>query len=1606
MRRGTLQTIARAASLAAAVACGLPSAFAQLNQSCTVSVLNRTVPVGPDGRWVLPNVPANFGQVKARATCLQNGVTVFGESDFFTIPPNGAVNLPAITLGSATPIPSSLTIAPASVSLTTLGQTAQLIVTAQYPNGSTRNVTAASTGTNYTISNPAIATITAGGLLTAVSNGTVVIQANNDGATGIITATVLVGGATVGGIPVSWLVANGLNPTDPIVHLLDTDRDDLTNLQEFQSGTDPNKPDTDADGLRDGDEVNRHKSSPLLTDTDGDRIPDGVEVQNATNPADRNSYDLQKAVATSTLTPPSFALKTSIATPVASIQLNWRVSLIDGKTTLDLTADPRTSYTSSDLNVCNFGGQPGLVFSGSAGNCVITIRQSTLVAPVPGTVSAFTPVEISTLNVPGAVAVDVAGNFAYVAAGNSGVTVVDLSNRAQPVARGTLGGLGNVQAVRAVGQTVFAADSGGSLRVLNVQNPNALVPLTSLAIPGNPVSLTLRGSTLAVAAQSGGVSLVNVSNPAAPAIIRTFATPGPALGFDFDEVTGIAAVAMGTSGLQMADISNPGSPRLRGLLPGGDVRRVLLKLPAALLADAQRSFTSAHVGNPDSPVISASLRADLGGAPVDVAGFGDIAITADVSFGRAVPLVNTSAPLNPASVGFWTLLSPGFSSSVAVDNSYGYLVIPATGTLRILKYQDIVDTGGKPPAVQITFPTPATTLIRGQQTTVTATADDDVAVASVNFTVNGLTIGTPTGTPYRASYAVPVSATTLTFGATATDFGNNVGVAANIVVPVIADPMTTAIGRVVDAQNLPVAGAAVSSFGVSATSSGNGTFSIPGLPTIRGPVVVSARATVNNILNGGESAASPPVPGGATNVGDVRVLPIPVITSVQPRTALANTAIPKLVVTGARLTNANFSVLPSPSPITLAVTSIAADGASAELTAAIAPAASGQFVIVATTTAGSSDAAPSAGNTITVYNLSPSDDTDNDGLPNALEVTLGTDPVTGDTDGDGYNDAVEVATGSDPTKASSTPLNSRISGNVISNTAAVTNFAASAASPSAAVSRPLTLLNLRPTAQSPTEANSRPFSLLALAPRANSPAEAGTIPVSVLNAPLTIVLEANSILFSICNATLGPAACANYSGLKVASPSVPLAPTESPTTAEETNTAAKPGPERDAAFTVLAVAPRHRASTVAPASPIMLAFSHALDPSSIQPAHFTVAAGDVALTPEIRYSSDLRTVTLLANLPAATPIRVRVGSGLRDISGHELEEFESEFQTAPQSPANAASVIAHRSGPSLHFTLTRPVTEGWLTAACEVFASVDDDGVKGTFRQSGQQVEFVPERPFRPGAAVQLLVKAVGEPTHERLFLIPSEDAAGVPATPSRIAPGRRTRNTDAILEVEYDRALDASSVNSSSVTLIDATTGQQAPAEIRLRGDRTVHVTPTPPLLPESQYLLKVSSSVTDTTGRPVNPHEQAVSTGNERVSGTPALLAESPAQGTPLSSGAQEIRLTFDRPINLLTAGPQSISVTQGGNPLPFSLQFADGGRTVYVLVQEPPRAASQLELNLTGLEDTAGNVIPAVSLRYPISIARQGNQSIPSFVRRLLRALPGEGGPGTTASLSSRR
>src|SRR5262245_58395822 len=81
-----------------------------LNDSCTVSILNRSARVQSDGTWYIPNIPASFGSLRARATCTQNGLTTSGESELFTVQNNQVVGILPFGIGTSSPIPSSVTV--------------------------------------------------------------------------------------------------------------------------------------------------------------------------------------------------------------------------------------------------------------------------------------------------------------------------------------------------------------------------------------------------------------------------------------------------------------------------------------------------------------------------------------------------------------------------------------------------------------------------------------------------------------------------------------------------------------------------------------------------------------------------------------------------------------------------------------------------------------------------------------------------------------------------------------------------------------------------------------------------------------------------------------------------------------------------------------------------------------------------------------------------------------------------------------------------------------------------------------------------------------------------------------------------------------------------------------------------------------------------------------------------------------------------------------------------------------------------------------------------------------------------------------------------------
>jgi hypothetical protein len=67
-------------------------------------------------------------------------------------------------------------------------------------------------------------------------------------------------------------------PETAVASATDADADNYDDTLELEVGLDPANPDTDGDGVADGDEVNIYLTDPWAWDTDGDGLSDGEEL--------------------------------------------------------------------------------------------------------------------------------------------------------------------------------------------------------------------------------------------------------------------------------------------------------------------------------------------------------------------------------------------------------------------------------------------------------------------------------------------------------------------------------------------------------------------------------------------------------------------------------------------------------------------------------------------------------------------------------------------------------------------------------------------------------------------------------------------------------------------------------------------------------------------------------------------------------------------------------------------------------------------------------------------------------------------------------------------------------------------------------------------------------------------------------------------------------------------------------------------------------------------------------------------------------------------------------------------------------------------------------
>ncbi len=164
-------------------------------------------------------------------------------------------------------------------------------------------------------------------------------------------------------------------------------------------------------------------------------------------------------------------------------------------------------------------------------------------------------------------AVATSGNQVYFGNGCY-VEIADIFNPSKAVRRGKLELPAQVRGLAAAGNYVYVADGESGLRIIDVSNPLSPREVGSFDTPGIALGVAVSGGYAYGADGDAGLRVIDVSNPASPREVGSSDTPGEARSV---AVSGDCAyVADGEAGLRVIGVSNPSSPRELGYFDTGE----------------------------------------------------------------------------------------------------------------------------------------------------------------------------------------------------------------------------------------------------------------------------------------------------------------------------------------------------------------------------------------------------------------------------------------------------------------------------------------------------------------------------------------------------------------------------------------------------------------------------------------------------------------------------------------------------------------------------------------------------------------------------------------------------------------------------------------------------------------------------------------------------------------------------------------------------------------------------------------------------------------------------------------------------------------------------
>jgi len=285
----------------------------------------------------------------------------------------------------------------------------------------------------------------------------------------------------------------------------------------------------------------------------------------------------------------------------------------------------------------------------------------------PARASLTVPQEVGVLAVPTGVRdVTVQGDYAYVAARDVGLMVVNVADPANPTLVATTTGILDAMAVDVAGGYAYVAERNPYMRIVDVSDPLSPTVVGSYrpGVSGWYIRDVTVSGTVAYAGYSYHLFTVDVTTPTQPVELGRYATRANGV-----EVVGtVAYVAAGGDGFRLIDVSEPTTPTLVGTYDTPySAMASAISGTVAYVADGGTGLLSIDITEPMTPTEIG--RQDTPGVAQDVALSGPYACVADSS--RGVRILDIGNATAPSEVSAYDL--PSASRSVAVSGTHAFV---------------------------------------------------------------------------------------------------------------------------------------------------------------------------------------------------------------------------------------------------------------------------------------------------------------------------------------------------------------------------------------------------------------------------------------------------------------------------------------------------------------------------------------------------------------------------------------------------------------------------------------------------------------------------------------------------------------------------------------------------------------------------------------------------------------------------------------------------------------------------------------------------------------------------------------------------------------------